>query len=88
MSVFIPQQENQKVAHGSVLDNFVRSELDRAKRSPGGQNFNFELSDLPSDTTIRQVENWMRTLAFLYGLHVNDVTSRQSIEFSRRESTS
>lgn len=88
MSVFIPQQENQKVAHGSELDNFVRSELDRAKYSPGGQNFNFELSDLPPGTTNKQVVDWMKSLASQYGLHVNKVNSRQNIEFSRRESTS
>ena len=84
----MPQMENQKVAHGSVLDNFVRSELKRARRSAGGQNFNFELSDLPPGTTNKQVVDWMKTLASQYDLHVNKVNSRQNIEFSRRESTS
>lgn len=88
MSILMPQPENQKIARGSVLDNFVRSELERASRSPGDQNFNFKLNDLPPDTTIHQVAYWMKTLAVQYGLHVNEVISRQNIEFSRRESTS
>ncbi len=88
MSVFMPQLANQKIARGSVLDNFVRSELERASHSAGDQNFNFELSDLPPGTTIHQVAHWMKTLAVQYGLHVNEVNSRQNIEFSRRESTS